>query len=74
MSSLKQVFLNRGQNLEKIPEEKFICYHRKKGFLFLRFSIFPIINYSINFGSCDVMLNISTQVRLHCSMHLSNCK
>ena len=29
--------------------------------MYLRYSVFYILNYSINFESCDVLLNVSTQ-------------
>ena len=36
----------------------------KSHFPFLTYSIFHILNHSINFESCDAMISISTRVRI----------
>ena len=33
--------------------------------MYLRYSVFYILNYSINFESCDVLLSVSTQGRVY---------
>ena len=39
---------------------------------FLRYVIFYVLNYFINFESCDVMMSISKRVRIHFCIDLLN--
>lgn len=43
-------------------------------YFILEYSVFYILNHSMNFESCDIMIVISTRARVHFFMHLLNCK
>ena len=44
---------------------KFLLFHRKSHPLFSRYSVSYILNQTIIFESCGVMISISTRVRIH---------
>ena len=48
--------------------------HGKVIFHFLRYSVFYILNHSINFEICDSMMNISTWGRAHSWIYILNFK